>query len=541
MLKWECMRYSPYSLSLRSLFRHWPAAIPICAFVSGCSLSLENPDLDARNKVAKTIPTTMSALIGRWEADSTYTVFDSRAQQLVDASVRMEIFADTSFFQLDTAKVTFKGKSDGVYYLSGDTLITFPVAAAPDTFMVRLSFAGNYLQLLHPTDQRYSFFHKIKPQDSATQIAMLKDSIWRMEGRRLDPGVFQTEPQLRNFSYLRFSGDSMYSDVRTNGVVRTDSGLLLKKGFTWTWKATKGESGFLADMVKDDTLRMWPLTEGRPDSGYIIYSRSSRTHLRDIDMRNLIGHMRCDSMRLSGGMIENHYGRYCDLIFSEDHKVLVETNMPSVARFNSWTLDSGLLILDAPGFPRTRLEVAAESGKVVLSSVQAAAFLKGEALFQTKVDASRYAAHPLERFDRASYLELVITGDTAYYFNDENANKESFEISRFAPDSQYYWASIILNKNQETFQSSQPGFFFAFEGRSSALGRFQCRSRPGKDLVIRSTPSSDASFAVGLIQGACQLIKADSAFADSTLNLEGAFRLRRKSIGNMFSPAWGFQ
>jgi hypothetical protein len=509
-----------------------------CCF-SGCSLSLEDPELDARNKVAKAIPTTMEALVGRWKADSTYTIFDSQAEQLTGASVWLEVFADTSYSQIDTTRVTFNGKSDGVYHLSGDTLITFPSAGPADTFMVRLSFAGNYLQLTHPSDQRLSFFHRIKPQDSATQITLLKDSIWLMEGRRPGPGIFQREPQVGNFSYLRFSGDSMYSDVRVNGVVRTDSGLLAKQGFTWTWKATRGDLGFLADLVEDDSLRMWPLTEGRPDSGYFLYSRNSRTHPRDIDMRKLLGHMRCDSIHFASGIVENHFGRYYDWTFSEDHKVVVETNMEDVARFDAWSLDSGFLALDAPGFPRTRLRVAADSGRAVLTAIGTGAFRSGENIFQTRVDASRFADHPLERFDRASYLQLVIAGDTAEYFHNVNYSKESFEIARKISASLYYWASIFLVKNQETFQSGQPGFYFAFEGRTAALGAFQCRSRPNRDLVIRSTLPGDPLLAQGLIQGACQIVKADSAFTDSTLNLEGSFRLRRKNVGSMFSTAWG--
>lgn len=507
--------------------------------LSACSLSLEDPGLDARNKVAKAVPTTMSALIGRWKADSTYTVFDSQAEQLAGASVWMEIFADTSFSQTDTTKVAFNGKSDGSYYLSGDTLITVPSSAPPDTFMVRLSFAGNYLQLTRPSDQRLTFFHKIKPRDSATQIALLKDSTWMMEGRRLGPGIFQREPQVKDFSYLRFSGDSMFSDVRINGVVRTDSGPLTKHGSAWTWKATQGERGFLADLVEDDSLRMWPLTEGRADSGYRLYSRNPGTHFRDVDMRKLLGHMRCDSLHLAGGIVENHFGRFYDWTFSEDHKVAVETNMDDMARFTAWSLDSGFLVLDAPGIPGTRLRVAADGGSAVLTGTGTGAFRNGENIFQTRVDASRFAEHPLERFDRASYLQLVIAGDTADYFHNVNYSKESFEIARKISESLYYWASIVLIKNQETFQSGQPGFYFAFEGRTAALGAFQCRSRPNRDLVIRSTLPGDPLLAEGQIQGACQILKADSAFADSTLNLEGSFRLRRKSVGSMYSTAWG--
>jgi hypothetical protein len=508
-----------------------------CLWLWGCSLSLENPDLDARKKIAKVIPTTMADLVGRWKGDSTFTVDDTHASVVKDGAVWLEIFADTSYSQLDTSRLVFPTRSDGVYYLSGDTLITCPNSSAPDTFIVQLTFLGNYLQLTHPADQRFSFFHKIKPQDSATQIGMLKDSLWRMQGRRLDPGIFQVETLERNYSYYRFSGDSMFSDDRRNGVVRVDSGPLIKKGFNWTWKATGGAKEFLADLVKPDSLRMWTLTEGRPDSGYSVYIRTFGHHLRDLDMRPMIGHMRCDSILFGTGMEENHYGRFYDWTLTEDHKVAVETNIKNAPLFNAWTLDSGYLALDAPGYKRMRMRLNTPGGKVELRPDSAVYFGKGAVVSMTKVDPAKFRTKPLERFETASYLELIISGDTADYFFNANAIGDRFEIKRFTGDSTY-WASITLNKSQETFQSSQTGFYFAFEGRNRALGRYLCRSRPAKDLVIRQTVASDPIMAQGLVQGACQIIHADSAFADSTLNLDGSFRLKRRSYGGFFSRAW---
>lgn len=503
-------------------------------------MSLENPELDAKNKVANPIPTTIDALVGRWKADSTYTVDDTRATVITLEPVWMEIFADTSYSQLDTSRLTFNGKSDGVYRLSGDTLITLPSNAPPDTFLVRLSFIGNYLQLHHPVDQRFTFFHKIKPRDSATQIAMLRDSLWRMQGRRLVPGSFRSEAQNANFSYLRFSGDSMYADVRTNGLVRRDSGLLAKKGFAWTWNAASGDQAFLADLIKEDSLRMWPLTEGRPDSGYFLYIRTSNLHPRDVDMRPLLGHMRCDSIRYPTGMVENHFGRYYDWTFTEDHKVAVETNMPNVPRFTAWTLDSGKLALDAPGFDRMRFTVSPAADPVALFIQGANFFGNGAQVFQTKVDPARFALNPLERFETASYLRLVVAGDTVDYFFNGNNLKEQFEIARVVADT-FFWSAITLNKEQETFQSSQPGFFFAFQARNAALGRYVCRSRPDKDLVIRQTASGNPLMAQGLVQGTCQVLDAQTPTADTVLNVEGTFRLKRRSYGGLASHAWSYR
>jgi hypothetical protein len=509
-------------------------------FLCGCSLSLENPEQDAKNKVAKPIPTTMEALVGRWKADSTYTVDDTRASIIKQDPVWLEIFADTSYSQLDTSRLTFNGNSDGVYYQSGDTLITFPSNSPPDTFLVRLSFLGNYLELHHLADRRFTFFHKIKPQDSATQIAILRDSLWRMHGRRLEPGIFKTEADQVDFAYLRFSGDSMYADVRRNGLARLDSGILAKKGFTWTWKAASGEQQFLADLVKEDSLRMWPLTEGRPDSGYIVYVRTSRPHPLDVDMRPLLGHMRCDSIFFPINHVENHYGRYYDWTLTEDHKVAVETNMPGVPIFASWTLDSGTVALDAPGFDRVRFSVRPTERPVELFTQGVNFFGNGAHVFLTKVDPARFAAKPLERFETASYLQLIVAGDTLDYFFNGNNVKEQFDIARIVSDS-VYWSAITLNKGQETFQSSQPGFFFAFQARNAALGRYVCRSRPEKDLVIRQTASGNPLMAQGLVQGSCQVLNAETPTADTVLTVEGTFRLKRRTYGPLASHAWTYQ
>ncbi|MDB5051135.1 MAG: hypothetical protein JWO30_4206 [Fibrobacteres bacterium] len=482
----------------------------------------------------------MEALVGRWTADSTFTVDDTHASRLKDQGVLLEIFADTSYSQLDTTHLAFQGKSDGEYYLSGDTLIVFPTAAAPDTFLVKLRFLGNYLELDHPADQRFTFFHKVKAQDSATQREMLKDSLWRMQGRRPDPGIFQAEPLDRNFSYLRFSGDSMWADTRLNGIIRLDSGLLEKSGFTWTWKAAGGTRLFIADLVKEDSLRMWPLTDGRPDSGYALYIRTSAHHRNDLDMRPLLGHLRSDSMVYASGTMENHYGRFYDWILGEDHKVGIETNMKTAPLFETWSLDSGFLSLAAPGIPATRFRVDTSGGALKLSADSGKAFGKSLSIYQTRVDPERFRNKPFERFQQASYFQLVVAGDTSDYFFNVNGINDGFEIADVDEDTTL-WTSLILNKAQETFQSSQAGFFFALQGRTRTLGGFTCKSAPDKDLVIRLTGAADPLMAQGLVQGACRILSADSTIADSSLTLEGSFRLKRKITGIRASPLWKLQ
>ncbi len=479
----------------------------------------------------------MAALVGRWKADSTFSVDDTRATGLGNQDILMEVFADTTYSQRDSSGLAFKGRSDGVYHLSADTLIVFPAAAQPDTFMVKLRFLGNYLELDHPADQRFLFFHKIKPPDSATQQVMLKDSLWRLEGRRVDPGIFQAEPQVRNFSYLRFSGDSMRSDTRVNGIPGADSGRLEKIGSNWTWKAAGGTRSFIADLVGEDSLRMWPLAQGRPDSGYRLYVRTGRLHGFDVDVRPLLGHMRSDSLVTRDGTLEYHYGRYYDWTFGEDHRVSVETNMTGVPLFQTWSLDSGFVFLQAPGAGAARFRLDTSGHAVTLTADSGQIFGEKSAFHQTKVDASLFRDKPLERFQSQSYFQAVVSGDTGDYFFHANSNGDRFEIA--SQDSGAAdWVSLIVNKAQETLQSSQPGFLFALQGRNPRLGRFTCKSSPAIDMVIRLTGSADPLMAQGLVQGGCVIRSADSAFTDSTLDLEGIFRLKRKTTGNFASPLW---
>lgn len=196
--------------------------------------------------------------------------------------------------------------------------------------------------------------------------------------------------------------------------------------------------------------------------------------------------------------------------------------------------------MDAPGFDRMRFIVAPGGGPVELTAQGANFFGNGSRIFQTKVDPARFAVNPLERFETASYLRLVVAGDTLdYFFNGNNMN-ERFDIARIVSDS-VYWAAITLSKGQETFQSGQPGFFFAFQARNAALGRYACRSRPEKDLVIRQPATGNPLMAEGLVQGVCQVLNAETPTADTVLTVEGSFRLKRRSYGPLASHAWTYQ
>jgi hypothetical protein len=237
-------------------------------------------------------------------------------------------------------------------------------------------------------------------------------------------------------------------------------------------------------------------------------------------------------------VLDYHYGRFYDWVLGEDHKVTVQSNMAGVPRWTAWTLDSGYLSLSAPGAAPQRMAVDTLGGIVSLVPDSSAFFQPGTRLAMTRIPDRDYAAQPLDRFEHASWLKLNVGSDTAYYFFTESNFSDRFEIYAGPSSDSDRWVGFVLPRNLETYQSGQPGFFLAFQDSTKTLGRFTCRSRPTRDLVIRQTVSPDPQMATGLIQGACEIQSADSAFADSNLVFEGAFKMRRRYIGGFANPGW---
>jgi hypothetical protein len=545
MVNSEGMRCFPL---VRSRERHWlktGAVLMVLGWVlCQCSLNFEDPAQEARDKLAKVVPTRFELLVGRWIGDSTYTADDTRATGLGHAPVRLELFPDTSYAQSDSGKSAFPSqRAQGVYFLHADTLILVPLSAAPDTFIVHMRFLGNYLEMVRVSDQRYTFFHKVKPRGGEELDSLLTDSLWSLRGQRVAPGTYRSEPLTRDFSYLRFHGDSLFADRRVNGVIRLDSGPLVRDGRQLSWEATGGKREFLADMTFPDSLRLWPLHGGLPDSGWSDWVRVGARHSRDIDMRRAIGHLRGDSLRDTARGFEYHYGRYYDWNLGEDHTVRVETNMAGVPLWTSWSLDSGFLSLAATGRPPQRMRVDTAGGRLHFR-IDTGAYFPARTVYSATLVAGDFAAKPLDRFQKASYLILKTGSDSlAYFFNASNQG-DRYEIDA-GPTAASRWAGFVLPRAQETFQSGQEGFFLAFSDSTRAHGRFTCRSRAARALAIRQT-SSDPLFAAGFIQGACVIQQADSAFADSAFAdsvfaIEGSFKILRADRGGFANPGWSLR
>ena len=333
----------------------------------------------------------------------------------------------------------------------------------------------------------------------------------------------------------------MFRDWHRDGIFQTDAGSVTKKGRKWTWSTPGGSREFFVDLISKDSLRVWPLVAGKPDSGHFTYTRTSKPHQYDLDLRPFFGHLRTDSILGPAGWQLNHFGRFYDLELGNDHEVLTQTNMPSMPRFQSWSLDSGRLILNETDGNRVKfkldstlpkiLKLVPDTGKLFPNPVQ---------LFQTNVNASRFLDFPLERFDQASFAHVIFGSDTLRYYFSANFLKgtpEDYEIqNQEAGDSS--WLTLRINPNQESFQSSQSGFRYLMEGRAQNLGKFTCQALPTNDLVIRLTPSSDPTSARGQIQGHCHILFSAIAPVDSNILLEGIFRFKRKTITAHQSKLW---
>ena len=510
---------------------------------------MENPEEDAKKKLAKVLPTTLAGLEGRWIADSTFSVEDVKSTGLGSKGFQFEIFSDSSVYAVDSLKLVFPGRVSGRVRLSGDTLFIVPSstskrlngAANPDTFLVNLRFLGNRLELDHPVDQRFSFFHKMKWIDSTVRDSLLKDSLWMRVNHWVNPDSSFLEPLVKNFQYLRFPNGKMLRDQHVDGIFLKDTGSLFKLGSRWTWTTNEGDQNYQVNMINNDSLRIWHLNGDRSDSGFELYKRVSRFHPLDLDISSLLGHMRTDSIRSFGSMQINHFGNVYDLEFNIDHSVQTETNMTSFPKFLFWTLDTGKILLRGEGEISAVFRIDTTLPKIVkLSTDLGRYFSSATDLFQTKVDASRYPGHPLERFDAASFVHIRLGSDTLRFYFLSNFVKGSFnqyEIQR-RENLDTNWVTFKLLSGQETFTSSQPGFRFMMEGKNSKLGGFTCRSDSLIALVIRVSRNSDPTLSQGLIQGQCKLISTSIPSTDTLLDLQGEFRFKLKKASDLQSPLW---
>jgi len=508
-------------------------------------VSLENPETDAQKKINQIIPTTLADLIGRWEGDSTYTVDDIRATSLVHLGVKFEIYDDSSLEIKDPQHLVFANNMIGKVQLVGDSIFLTAYSnykISPDTFITKIRFLGNRLELEHSADARFSFFHKRKWVDSIFQDSVLRDSLWLLQSKQLRPDSIHLESQLENFTYFKFSDDSMNCDLHRNGIIQFEPGTFSKKGKIWKRATSSGTREYIAELSAMDTLRLWPLVAGRPDSGFDLYVHQHTNHPNDIDLQPFFTYLRSDSILIADRLVENHYGQFFDMKISKDHGVQIFTNMAEFPNYKKWTLATGKLSLVAENNEHIELQI--DSSKTTRSKLTTSinsVYHQNTSFFMTRVDGTRFTTFPLERFEQASYVHIIANQDTSHFYflpNYAKGSPEKFEILE-KDNNDTAFVTFTLLPNQDSYQNGQPGFHFVMGGKNSALGHYVCQALANNNLVIRTEVAKDPNWAQGTIQGDCKIITAEKVYTDSTLSITGIFKVKRKITStSMLSPYW---
>jgi hypothetical protein len=515
--------------------------------LTACSLQFDNPVDATLQKILKPYPVSFTGMVGRWVADSTYTLQDARAMPLGTQDVELDFHPDSTFFMLDTSAKVFPPPVYGSFKLIGDSISLRPDSASAYPAKATLRFLGNYLEIYLPQKQRIVAFHKSKAPDSLNVAAWLDSLRWMAVQRRDSSGPQVQEPLRSRFEYLIFSGDSLIHENNQDGIYARDSGTYTLAALTIGTQVTEQKSGgirsWLLQWVGNDSLRFWPLGNGKPDSGFVLYARTRGKHPFDLDCSFLPGYWRGDSLLQNGLWRELDYGYFFDLGFDSAHHISVTTNTADLPRFESWDIDSGRLLFRDPSETRSLVLNTAGNAHFGVGSVTTVP--EDFRLRFTLADSSQIRANPISRFSRAPYARVAVGSDTLNYFWYSNYTRISapadlFELfGVFGADT----LSLIaqLPEGNQTYSSSLAAFDFGFAGETLSLGRFTCFSAPSVPFALRLLSNVDPTVVPGTFQGACKVSSAEKPAglsADSTLEISGDFRFRFISSGTLKSPLW---
>ncbi len=530
--------------SMRSFRRILWAA---CIGCTACSLQFDNPEQATEQKISTVFPLSFPALSGRWVADSTYTLSDTRATQLGDGNVVLEFRPDSTFWAQDSGGSIFPAPRFGAFHLLGDSLLLHPDSGSAYAAQATLRFLGNYLELYLPQQQRYVEFHKLKPPDTLALSAWLENRLWLVVAREAGSGGVQPESLRTDFDYAVFHGDSLRWLYDHHGLPHSDSELFTVDSnvFGYTLQSAASGSSWLLQWVQADTLRLWPLHSGQPDSGFLQCAAYAHPHPFDLNCAFLTRYWRGDSLYRDGGWQAFQYGYYYDLGWDTAHRVAATTNTTDLPRFRAWDIDSGRLLLSDSVSTQAFVLDSSDTSHFYIHSVTTPSDLELRRYGFTAVDSAQVNADPIFRFTTAPYARVALGGDTlAYYWFDDYARTDlpasRFEVfGIFARDT----LSLIAQwpEGPQTFSSALAGFRFAFAGRNDTLGRFICQADSSAPFALRLLTSTETRLVPGNFQGSCKVTQAERAAgvpADSLLPVSGDFRFVVSSPEPLQSPLW---
>jgi len=507
-------------------------------------LQWDDPVANLRDEIAKPIPPNDSLLSGHWVGDSTYTLRDTKALSLGDRPLNLWLFRDGRFRITDSTQAAFPKLWRGTYSRANDSLFLQPDAGSSGEsrlFIVKLTFLGNYLGLYQPAELRYTHWHLRSQLKPDTLLPFLERGIWTCVLRR-DAADSQTPETLRSrFEYLYFNPEGYRREWWNRGIKREETGPLSREGDT-LWLGGGENQGYVWELLAPDTLRLWPLSNARLDSGFSLYHRMDSLPRYHLDLNGLPGYWRGDSARDSLGLQAMNYERFIDLRFGKEGTLTAFRQGSRVPAFTSWDIDSGRVLLQGSGQPAYRMapKITTQGGDTLLTlfadpSRENPNPLK---LYGTRRDGETLAVNPIARFPSQNHASLRIGSDTLLFLSHAawmNGKPEQAEFAAI-PSPDTAWLILTLPA-QASFSSDETGFRLKIQARTDDLGRFTCQAAADLALTLRRDPSSTDTLAIGSLQGHCRLVGAEKPPADSTLNLEGEYLIRRHA-GALQSPLW---
>ncbi len=523
----------------------------LAALWLSCSVNIHDPEEEIRRKIAQKAPWEMASLEGTWQGDSAFTTSDSKPTYLGDTRTTiLRIYPDSTWSAHDPLKYLASSNHRGRMHMGSNSLWLYAGTAgnAPVKKLTgTLRFLGNYLELFDPSANRFVFFHKVVKVDTAKIPSLLDSSMWEWKGSRADDYSLPTTTPAGLFEYLSFSPDS-FSWERTNkGFARTDSGDWNLAGRTLTLNGDS-QSVYLADFAHADTLLLWTLRDGKPDSRFNLFVNTAQKAKHYLKVNGILGYWRTDTLTIQGKTRVTNPGNFYDLEFDTAFTVRTYANIDSLPGYVTWQADSGWFRLRQadPGSPSgksapERFRLENPSANTLILSTSGTGFTPNWRLRLTRIDKSPVMQNPLARFPEADYAHIAVgsSSDTLRYYYRGNfvaGSPERFELAAGTTGAD--WLVFTFNPQAENFLNDQSGFVLRFAAAQAPLTGVY-RSLPGLDVVIRSIAGTTGKKLVGEMIGRVgRFADAAATVAEDTVEIKGTFQLNRSNQGALKSPLW---
>jgi hypothetical protein len=510
--------------------------------LASCTLRLEDPEADLRGKLGQGEGIDSSRIVGRFLGDSTYSLNDENATSL-SGKTQIEFYPDGTFQVYDLTSLSFPSGNVGTFYTRSDTLHLN--GTRKTLFIGDLSFLDHYLALYEPARLRFSFYHRKPTFTDSAWSDYLQGSRWHFAASRENLSSLRIIPTRASFSYWIFRGDSLLKETNTQGTRTLQSHSLSHEGNQFV-----SDTAYILEPLHRDTLRVWNISGGIPQTDFSIYVRKTKRLPFDFALNPFFGSFTADQAKRGAEPIRFHYGEFADFNFSSDHSLTLSTGSQTQTWpvYNRWSLDSGFFILASPQFQhRYRIEPAAiiqdsalkisheSADSLVLKTITGAPADQPSEWILKRINPETLANDPFSRHPTTGYLQLVedfedpvspfaTTHVYAYASGTRRLGNTYRWEALYRKESDSLWFALHLPGNAEIYASSASGFRFTYQGQREELGKFVCSSEAATPLTYRrSNPTNDHPWK-GTLQGQCRITQSEKSPTDSMLNLTAQWR-----------------